>query len=231
MDEIYDYSFQNDEKYCYPNSSILRNRFDIEELDELHQAERELTAFSIAHFELEPICGCFDLKHLQKIHKGIFGDIYDWAGEFRSVNISKGTLFCLYQNINHFGNELFNQLKDENYLIDCENGQFTERLAYYFGEINMLHPFREGNGRTQRLFIQYLAGVCGYDVHFAGISRQEMIEASYLASVCDYSMLKSCLDKNIEPMAVEQQIEYVQSVCDKEIRTIVLNLVKKNKCK
>ncbi|WP_312649562.1 Fic/DOC family protein [Aminipila sp.] len=225
MDEIYDYSFQYDAKYCYPNSNVLRNAFDIEELEELHRAERELTAFAIAHFELEPIYGSFDLKHLQRIHKGIFGDIYDWAGAFRSVNISKGTLFCLYQNIEHFGQDIFNQLKDENYLLNCEEDIFTERLAYYFGEINMLHPFREGNGRTQRLFIQYLAGICGYDVHFAGISRQEMIEASFLASDCDYTMLKSCLDKNIERTTVEEQIEFIKTVCAKDICSNILNLV------
>lgn len=225
MEEIYDYSFQDDNQYCYAGTNVLRNRFDIKDLEELHQAERELTAFSIAYLELDPISGNLDLKHLQKIHHGIFEDIYDWAGKFRRVNISKGTLFCLYENIEEFGNQIFNQLKAENYLLNCPEDTFTEKLAYYFGEINMLHPFREGNGRAQRLFIQYLAGICGYDVHFTGISHQEMIEASFLAADCDYTMLKECLDKNIQPMTIEEQTEFIRNVCAKELCTYVLNLV------
>ncbi|MBE6033774.1 Fic/DOC family protein [Aminipila sp.] len=225
MDEIYDYSFQNDDKYCYPDSNVLRNKFNIKDLEELHRAERELTAFAIAHYELEPIGGSFDLKHLQKIHKGIFGDIYDWAGEFRTVNISKGTLFCLSQNINDFGNNIFEQLKNENYLLMNKQEHVTERLARYLGEINMLHPFREGNGRAQRMFIQYLAGVCGYDLHFTGVSRREMIEASYSAANCDYSLLESCLEKNITPLSKEEQIEYINKVCTKELRKYILNLI------
>lgn len=227
MDEIYDYSFQHDDRYCYSNSDVLLNKFDIQNLDELHLAERELTAFAIAHFESEPISGNFDLEHLQNIHKAIFEDIYEWAGKFRTVNIAKGTLFCLYQNIEPFGNEIFNELKNENYLMDCDADIFTERLAYYFGEINMLHPFREGNGRAQRLFIQYLAGICGYDVHFTGISRQTMIEASYMAADFDYSMLKECLDKNIQKITLQEQYDFIRKVCTKNISKVIVSLIKK----
>lgn len=228
-DEIYDYSFQHDDKYCYPDSEVLLNKFDIQDIEELHLAERELTAFAIAQFELEPIRGNFDLKHFQSIHKGIFGDIYDWAGSFRTVNISKGTLFCLYQNIEHFGNEIFEELKSEKYLLNCEEDIITDRLAYYFGEINMLHPFREGNGRAQRLFIQYLAGICGYDVHFSGITRKEMIEASYLAADFDYTMLKNCLDKNIQRLPFQEQTDFIIKVCSKKLSTEIFKILKNKK--
>ena len=134
-------------------------------------------------------------EHLKRIHKYIFQDIYDWAGKVRWVNIAKGNLFCHYEFIESNADTLFQQLKQENFLNDVSSEDMPIRLAYYFSEINVIHPFREGNGRTQRLFIEYLAEKNGYTIDFSNITKQEMIQASAEAFACQYNKMNELFQK------------------------------------
>ncbi|MNC24298.1 Adenosine monophosphate-protein transferase VbhT [compost metagenome] len=84
---------------------------------------------------------------------------------------------------------MFIKLKNENYLKGVPLNEVALRLSYYLGEINALHPFREGNGRTQRLFIEYLAEQAGYSVDFSQVTDKQMIEASAASFLCDYSKM------------------------------------------
>ena len=165
--------------YCYPNSRTLKNKLGILDNDELHEAERRLAKYRTEELLNSPIKGHFDLSHLQKIHAYLFQDIYDWAGEIRTVDIAKGNLFCRYFAINSEANRIFTELKQEKYLKDITNAlDFSKRLAYYFAEINALHPFREGNGRTEREFIRQLAFQSNYFLSYAGITQDDLISAS-----------------------------------------------------
>ncbi|MBQ9228906.1 MAG: Fic family protein [Eubacterium sp.] len=190
----YDYAYEWDKEYCYPESSVLKNKLGIKNHDELVTAEREITSLKIAMAKVKPIQGHFDFEHLKAIHRFIFKDIYTWAGKTRHVNIAKGNQFCLSQNIEMYAQELFAKLKSDNYLIDY-NGNIAHRLAYYLSEINVLHPFREGNGRTQRLFIEYLADNAGYKVDFSDVSAKEMIVASAEAFALDYDKLNTMFER------------------------------------
>ena len=190
----YDYAYEWDKEYCYPESSVLKNKLGIKNHDELVTAEREITSLKIAMAKVKPIQGHFDFEHLKAIHRFIFKDIYTWAGKTRHVNIAKGNQFCLSQNIEMYAQELFAKLKSDNYLIDY-NGNIAHRLAYYLSEINVLHPFREGNGRTQRLFIEYLADNAGYKVDFSDVSAKEMIVASAEAFSLDYEKLNTMFER------------------------------------
>ena len=190
----YDYEYEWDKEYCYPESNVLINKLGIKDHNELVTAEREITSLKIAMAKVEPIQGHFDFSHLKAIHKFIFEDIYTWAGEIRHVNISKGNQFCLSQNIEMYAADIFSKLKSDNYLMD-DNGNIAHRLAYYLSEINVLHPFREGNGRTQRLFIEYLADNAGYKVDFSDVSAKEMIVASAEAFSLDYEKLNTMFER------------------------------------
>ena len=190
----YDYEYEWDQEYCYPHSGVLINKLGIKDHDELVTAEREITSLKIAVAKAEPILGDFDFDHLKQIHKFIFEDIYAWAGEFRHVNIAKGNHFCLHQNIEMYAVGIFGKLKSENYLLDNE-ASIAHRLAYYLSEINVLHPFREGNGRAQRLFIEYLADNAGYKVDFSNISAEEMIVASAESFARDYTKINEMFEK------------------------------------
>ena len=90
------------------------------------------------------ILGNFDLAHLQMIHKFIFEDIYTWAGELRHVNISKGNSFCLFEHIVENANNIFKELKEENFLIDTKSKrETTNRLAYYLNKCYTSFPRRK----------------------------------------------------------------------------------------
>ncbi len=190
----YDYEYEWDREYCYPDSNVLINTLGIKDYNELVTAEREITSLKIAMAKVNVINGNFDFEHLKRIHKFIFEDIYSWAGEIRSVNISKGNQFCLSQNIEMYASDLFAKLKADNYLVDYD-GNIAHRLAYYLSEINVLHPFREGNGRAQRLFIEYLADHAGYRVDFSDVSAKEMIIASAESFAREYDKINEMFDR------------------------------------
>lgn len=204
----YSYSYEWDIEYCYPESNVLINKLNIQDADALHTAEREITSLRLAVAKVQPIRGQLDLKHLQKIHRDLFGDIYTWAGKLRHVNIAKGNQFCPAMNLETYGNSIFRKLEQEHYLIDAGDAA-PYRLAYYLGEINVLHPFREGNGRTQRLFIEYLASVAGYRVDFSQITAEEMLIASADSFACNYESIYKMFEKITSPISKEEQGENI----------------------
>ena len=181
------YECEQDNSYCYQDSCILKNKLGIKNKEQLEEAERNITALRILQLKTGELRGEPNFKYLCKIHKHIFGDIYSWAGKIRTLDISKGNMFSNSQFILENAEEIFNRLKKENYLQDYKDVEkMSERLAYYLSEINALHPFREGNGRTQREFIIVLARRAGYKVDFSKVSQEEMIQASEEAFYCDY---------------------------------------------
>lgn len=190
------YECEQDNSYCYQDSCILKNKLGIRNKEQLEEAERNITALRILQLKTGELRGEPNFKYLCKIHKHIFGDIYSWAGKIRTVDISKGNMFCNSQFILENAEDIFNRLKKENYLQDYKDvDKMSERLAYYLSEINALHPFREGNGRAQREFIIVLARRAGYVVDFSKISQEEMIQASEEAFYCDYRHMNDIFSK------------------------------------
>lgn len=192
---IYDYEYEWDKYYCYPNSNVLKNKLNITDSDELLKAERKITALKTAQATVNRLQGNFDFEHLKSIHRFLFCNIYEWAGKIRTVNISKGNQFCRCDYIEEQMNNLLLKLKTENYLVGNNKEELAKRLAYYLSEINVIHPFREGNGRTQRMFIEYLSYNAGYQLDFNKISKDEMLEASVRAYALDYGLMEKIILK------------------------------------
>ncbi len=180
-----------DRMYCYPDSDVLINKLNIKEQEKLYVFERKLTMLRLLELIDKPIKGNFDFEHLQSIHRYIFQDIYEWAGEVRKVDIAKENMFCNVKFIDSQAEEIFGKLKSENYLAGLSEEAFVKKLSYFFSEINALHPFREGNGRSQREFIRSLAMKNGYYISFADISQEEMIKASQASFLCDYEAMEN----------------------------------------
>lgn len=177
--------------YMNFDAGVLRNLLDITSEEGLENAEADITAAVIASIPTEPPMGEFDLAHLQNIHWELFNSIYDWAGEIRTVEISKGnTRFANADMIEPAAQSLFRELHAENLLRDLPHDQYIRRIAHYYSEINVLHPFREGNGRTQRTFFSQLVATAGY--HFAW----EQLDASENLRVC-----MTAYDGNEAPLA------------------------------
>ena len=188
----------SDKIYCYPNSDVLINKLNIHDTEKLLEVERKLTMLRLMDLLEKPISGKFDLEHLRNIHKYIFQEIYPWAGKIRTVDIAKSNMFCKVQFIEMQAKEIFGKFQKDDYLKQLSKEKFAKRAAYYFSEINALHPFREGNGRTQRELIRQLACESGYILHFAAITETEMMEASIDSFVCDYKKMEALFTKIIE---------------------------------
>ena len=153
--------------YSDPVTGVLYNKLGLSTGAGLEAAEREITHAALILLHESPISPSYDLPHLREIHKRIFGDIYEWAGQIRTVAIAKGAMFCLPQYIDSSAAVIFRELHDEDCLRGLDRGMFVGRLAYYLGEVNALHPFREGNGRAQRAFFGQLARDTGFPARLA----------------------------------------------------------------
>ncbi|MCH4006298.1 MAG: Fic family protein [Eubacterium sp.] len=186
-----------DSVYCYPGTDILRNKLDIHDADLLKKAERDLTARRLLQLQHHPVIGHFDYQHLKSIHHYIFQDLYDWAGKQRTVDIAKSNMFCNVLYLDNQAWKIFNALKSENLLIGLSRDDFINRLVWYLGEVNALHPFREGNGRTQREYFRELALHAGYIIDYTAITRNEMIDASIDSFMCKYDKLTKLFNEAI----------------------------------
>jgi len=189
--------YEGESFYCYPGSNVLMNKFNIKDADKLQDIERKMSYANIVYLGENPIKGVLNFKYLQKIHKYIFGDIYGWAGRIRGGKFfSKGnTVFCVADMILPYAENIFGKLRDEKWLRGLEKEDFIKRLAYYMGEVNALHPFREGNGRTQRIFFAELARRAKYELDFSQIKPDELLKADIAAYNKDYSLLINLLNK------------------------------------
>lgn len=196
MKEVYKDKNSN---YCYENSSVLINKLNIKDEKKLQKYEAKITAAKLLSLRQHGITGNFDVKHFISIHTYLFEDIYFFAGKFRNEDISKGAFsFAHWEYIDSELERLLLELKSENYLEGINQEELAKRLAYYISELNVLHPFREGNGRTIREFIRQLALKNGCILNLKKVLPGEMLEASK-KSVIDTTdlekIIESCLEK------------------------------------
>jgi cell filamentation protein len=186
--------------YVYPGTSCLRNLPGIRDPAELEQFEAEQTSIILAQIQREPVPGRYDLDHLRAFHHRIFGDIYEWAGELRTVAIGKDqSLFALPEHIEGYLAKVLTQPVEENVLRGLEREEFVERLTHYYVELNAAHPFREGNGRTQRAFLGQLAHEAGYHISWERLDGERNISASQASLHGDNEPLHVLLDELVDP--------------------------------
>ena len=178
--------YDADDFYCIPGSAVLKNKAGITDQDLLDEYEGDFTAIRLLELTQNPVEGSFDLAHLCKIHQYLFQDVYDWAGEIRSVDIIRGdSRFCNACQIQSYSNTVFSALNSEKYLVNLDPKVFASRLAHYLSEINAIHPFREGNGRVQRFFISQLAEHAGYSIDYSALDQAELypvMQASFIGN-------------------------------------------------
>lgn len=175
MPDHSDYFSSDQDPYLDPQTKILRNIPNL-------QTEEELEKFEEVIFQVQSIeasaylktCSSFSLEEWTKIHKICFSEIFDWAGELRSIRITKGsTMFAYPENIEGEAAKIFDEL---NALLDTST-LTLEKTAELFAEANVLHPFREGNGRTQRIIFNEVSERIGYSINYNLTDQSTMIEA------------------------------------------------------
>lgn len=182
---------------------VLRNKLGIWDEDSLNEAERMITSYKLAKLYLDTGAQSFDAEHLKSIHKFLFEDIYPFAGEFRRENISKRITFCLVQFIEpELDRTLKNAIKMVPKLVDRDT--LLRYITELYSDLDMIHPFREGNGRTEREFMrQYIDFVCKknnlppYYLDYNLIEdRDAYIDAIVKAdALCSYGDLMALFDR------------------------------------
>ncbi len=191
--------YDADDTYCYPGTDVLRNKAEIIDAKELDAYEGELSTLRSIQILENPVEGKFDLSHLQLIHYALFQDIYDWAGKLRTVDISRGqSRFANVRFIESSARTLFSKLARENWLRKLDVDSLSERLAHYLSEINALHPFREGNGRVQRIFIFQLTQMAGYQLNYSDLEQEQIYAAMEMAFHGDESTLAKLIRERLE---------------------------------
>ncbi|WP_114193054.1 putative adenosine monophosphate-protein transferase Fic [Edaphovirga cremea] len=186
--------------YFYPGLKVLKNKLGIREAHRLSQAELALTPLRAATLTLGPeVRG---LPYLCAIHRQLFQDIYAWAGELREMDTYKqDTRFCHFAYIEKEGNALMQQLEEEEYLNDLPIDKLAERLAHYYCEINLLHPFRDGNGRAQRIFFEQLIIHAGYDIQWSKTEQDPWKSANEAAAFGDLKPLTAIFNKVVSEVS------------------------------
>ena len=187
--------------YCYKGTDVLINKANVRTKEKLDSLEKDIVTYRLFELRRAGITGEFDKNHLISIHKRIFQDIYEFAGEYRNENIAKGVfLFSNFEFIDYSLDEIFKDLqKDINdKIFESESKEeFAEKLAYYYAELNVVHPFREGNGRTIREFLRQLALKYGYVLDFTQIPSNEILQAA-IKSITDITDLKRIYEKGLK---------------------------------
>jgi cell filamentation protein len=202
--------------YTLPDGITLKNKLGATNEDELAAVEVEAVAIRLVELELEPpTMGDFDADHLKAIHRHLFQDVYEWAGRTRDerVTLSDGTIatepilskaegqpFLIGPAIPAALDDIGAKLRGADNLRGLPREVFAERAADVMIELNNAHPFREGNGRTQRAFMRELAKEAGHDLDFSVVSKERMIQASIEAhEQNDPSMMGRMFDEISDP--------------------------------
>ena len=193
------YSMTPSGENCYPGTTVLINKLDLRDQKLLDQAEEMAASVAFVHIYNRADKDKFTLEYYKSLHREMFGKLYDWAGELRTVNLTKkGTVFCPAKELQTVGTAIFARIAALNEFRNLPRKQFVEQITELYHDLNMLHPFREGNGRTERLFFTLLIERAGYRIDFSAHDPDELIVGTIYAAQGIMDHLKRYFDKAIE---------------------------------
>jgi cell filamentation protein len=183
--------------YCYPGTSVLKNRLDLRDQALLDEFEALITA-QRSEEPLPP--GRLNSAHYRAIHRHLFQDVFEWAGRWRTVRIAKDdSMFCYPENIGAEMHKLFKQLRADRFLRGLTAAEFAQKAAHVLAELNAIHPFREGNGRTQLTYLTLLAAQAGHPLALDRMDPAAMLAAMVKSFKADERPLAALIEGLIEP--------------------------------
>lgn len=191
--------------YLEPASGILRNNLGITDQRALDDAESDLVEARRVQMIIRPAKITGDLLQLQAIHGQLFQDVYDWAGQLRTVDIRKGSdaeaeFFMPVSRLESGAGFAFAELAEDKQLRGLDRDRFVDRLVHHYDQVNYLHPFREGNGRTQRIFWTQVAAGAGYDLDWSQVTGAQNDQAFRDAmEQRDFTGLHTMFDRIVRP--------------------------------
>lgn len=194
-----------DDPFFDYRNNILKNVPGFTEQAKLDKFERFTTAAAAVELELNPVRGSFDRAHLRQIHRELFGEVFPWAGELRPTDLRRPGFppFVRKEFLAVTLDNTLAVLAAEKHLKGLNEETFSARAAYFLGEINHIHPFRDGNGRAQREFFRELAAEAGHRLNWSRVKPALMNEASIQSHQhMDNSGLIAVIRSSIEPPKV-----------------------------
>lgn len=185
-----------EDPYCYPDTFILKNKANIRRQQRLDAFELEMTTLRAD----EPLPGGkFGPPHYCKIHKHLFQDVYTWAGKYRTVRTAKGgNPFCFPENIDASMKRLFERLKADEFRVGVAADTFVRGAADFLAELNAIHPFREGNGRSQLAFMHLVALRAEHPLDFNKIDRDTFLPAMIASYAGNLAQLEAELTRLLQ---------------------------------
>lgn len=191
--------------YIDPATGILRNLVGARTQEELDQIEADLVEARTVDLPKQRVKKTADLTELRRIHRYLFGDVYDWAGQLRSVDIRKNVegaeYFVPVSLIDRAATFTAAELAADNFLRNMSRDQFVARLAHHYDQLNYIHPFREGNGRTQRAFWDRVASDAGWRLTWLAVTGEVNDHASRVASETqDLGPLTTMFNEIVSPL-------------------------------
>ena len=193
------YSIDSSTDSCYEGTTCLVNKLGIRDEALLAQTESASTLAKASDLELHPIVGNFDLAHYRSIHYFLFSDLYEWAGELRQVDLSKkGTMFVPAVDIERCADAYFMRAAQIDF-AGLGRQETAIELADLYSTLNMIHPFREGNGRVQRIFFRQWVNSVGYDIDFSNTDADRFMVATIRAAHGVMDNLVELFDELLEP--------------------------------
>ena len=183
---------------CYEGTTTLINKLGIKNEKELESSEALITAYKAASLINEPLARNFGFKNYKELHSVLFEDLYDWAGKTRTIALSKtATVFTAPERIEELGSLIFARLKKLDYFTKLPKKEFITEIADLYHSLNMLHPFREGNGRTERVFFVQFIRNAGYDIDYSTLNSELLMIGSIQAASGVMDTLVRFFEENI----------------------------------
>ena len=192
------YSIDSTTDGCYPGTTCLVNKLGIQDELALAETEAAVVLGKASLLDQQPIPGVFDFDHYKRIHQFLFCDLYDWAGQIRTINLSKkGTAFVPAAEIESCAVACFKRLAEFSG-EGMSHRELAEEVADFYHTVNMLHPFREGNGRAQRVFFTQWIRSLGYDLDWSRIDPDAFMVATIYAAQGGMDQLDDFFEQAIE---------------------------------
>ena len=175
------------ESYFIPGTKVLKNRLGLDDAEELRILEEKLVFLRMTELDSAPVEGAFDYAHFKAIHRHLFQDVYEWAGEERTAPTGQFMIkaghayYPAGPEMTKAAEKLFAGLAKDDFLRGLEIDEFVAKLAELWGELNVVHSFREGNTRTQTVFFDALATAAGYRLNVERLASDSRVRAEFIA--------------------------------------------------
>ena len=187
------------QNHCYPGTTVLVNKYGIRQQKQLDEVEALVVSTQTIEFELSPFPEPLSFDYYKRLHAFLFDQLYDWAGIIRDVDLSKQhTRFCPAKEIVSLADRVFSRAAEMNYFQGLNRQPFIQEAADFYTSINCLHPFREGNGRTQRVFFRELARRAGYTLDYSAVDPDILMLATIHAASGVQDTLLQVFDEMIQ---------------------------------